>query len=898
MRHVLLQHILLQHVLLQQKVSAFFGLVLLTLSVLTFSVSSMAAESPAKHEFSPGTRYDPDIPTLKAILGYDHGEQITSPEQVLKYLDALVAAAPERTRLIDYATSWEGRSLKYLIISSAANIKNLASNQALMAQLADPRRYDASERDELPGKIKPVSWLSYGVHGNEVTSTDAALLSIYHLLAARGDATVDQILANSVVVIDPVQNPDGRARFVHHYQQNLGLKPSVHQLSAEHREAWPGGRTNHYLFDMNRDWFASTQPETRGRVEHFLKFYPVVHADVHEMGVDRTYYFPPPAEPFNPYITETQKGSLNLYGKGNASAFDRFNFDYFTREVYDAHYAGYGDTWPAFHGAIGMTFEMASPRGLVQRRDNGELVTYRDGVHRHFLTSIATMKTTATNGQKLLRDMADYRSAALEDDRHYIFSSGDESLRYKLATKLQLQGIEVNMLASDGRACGKSHPAGSLVVKAGQPSGNLVKTLLEPDSAIEEAFWSEQERKRTQGLTVGLYDLLAWSMPGLYGLEVETCDRSLDGLVAFSAEKKRYGNYRRADFAYVVPNQTSASMQFLAAALQAGLSVINIDADFTLNNRNFSRGTLVIKVADASDATHEKIVSLAKRFDIELVSASSSWTDSGVNFGSPRAAALKAPEVALVWNTPTDQSAAGNTRFVIERQLGYPVTTIRTPYLSSRELSYFDVLIFPEGSGYADALGSAGLENIRAWVSNGGVLITSGRATRLLLEDDLNLLDTQLEANVDAVDDADAEGFAAAMKIESKDAYLKLLAEGAIWPDDIPGVILRGETNADHWLAAGVAKRLNFVIEGRDVYSPLKHGQGTNVVSFTASDDILHGGYLWEENRMQLAFKPAVMARQVGAGQVIGFAADPAFRGYLDGLHVMLGNAIFKGPSQ
>jgi hypothetical protein len=235
---------------------------------------------------------------------------------------------------------------------------------------------------------------------------------------------------------------------------------------------------------------------------------------------------------------------------------------------------------------------------------------------------------------------------------------------------------------------------------------------------------------------------------------------------------------------------------------------------------------------------------------------------------------------------------------VIERLLGYPVTTIRVPHLSSRELSYFDVLIFPEGSGYASALGAAGMENIQAWVRNGGVLITAGNATKLLMEDGLGLLSTQLEANLDAVDGEESDGVVAATTIESEESYQTLLSEGATRPDNVPGVILRGEVNSDHWLSAGVAPQMNFVVEGSDVYTPLKHGQGTNVVRYAASDELLHGGYLWEENRKQMAFKPAVMARGVGAGEVIGFTTDPAFRGYLDGAHVMLGNAIFKGPSR
>tara|TARA_R110002072_G_scaffold51389_10_gene137975 strand:- start:5348 stop:7987 length:2640 start_codon:yes stop_codon:yes gene_type:complete len=860
-----------------------------------FLSPAFAEEKP----FWPGVSYDPAVPTLKSVLGHNHGEKITTPGQVLKYLAAIHAANPERTRLVQYATSWEGRPLKYLVISSASNMQQLEVNQDRMRVLADLRQIDEQTRENLLRQTIPVSWLSYGVHGDEISSTDAALLAMYHLLAAQNDETAEKILNDTIVVLDPSQNPDGRARFVHHFEQNLGLEPAVHQLAAEHRQNWPGGRTNHYFFDMNRDWFALTQPETRGRVEHFQKFFPVVHADVHEMGVDNSYYFPPPAEPYNPFISEPQLKNLNLYGKGNASAFDRFNFDYFTRETFDAHYAGYGDTWPAFHGAIGMTFEMASARGLVQRKDNGELLTYRDGVHRHFVSSIATMLTTATNGQKLLKDLVDYRASALSNEQLYIFSTGDQSLRRKLADKLTAQGIEVHTLKNTTRACGTSHPAGSYVVKAGQPAGWLVRTLLDANSPIEAEFWKEKEKQRALGLPVNLYDVLAWSMPGLYGLDASICERNLDGLVLYDPKTPLNQNLDNAKFAYLIPNNTSGSMQFLAAALKSGLPVLNVDAAFTMSGREYARGTLAIKVAELSDEMRSRVIELAQQFDVEMVTAEGSWTTAGVNFGSRQVTQLKAPRIALVWDEPTYSNAAGNTRFVIERQLGYPVTTIRTRYLASRDLAYFDVLIIPEGGDYADEMGKAGQDNLKAWVKNGGVLITAGSASYLLMDEGLRLLATRLEANQDTIAEDKVEGsLAVATTIKSEAEYLKLLSEGAVTPDYVPGVIVRGKVNHDHWLASGVGDTVNLVLGGSDIYTPLKHGSGTNVVRYAAADNLLQGGYLWEENRAQLAYKPSIMARSIGAGEVIAFTTDPAFRGYLDGLHVMLGNAIFKGPSR
>jgi hypothetical protein len=865
----------------------------LLVCLLCITAGPVSAEKP----FWPGTEYRQNIPTLSKVLGYETGEQITTPEDALVYLDALVAAAPEQAKLVEYAASWNGRPLKYLVISSAENMSQLADNQARTKRLMDPRQYPAAERPQLVAQTLPVSWLSYGVHGDEISSTDAALLTAYHLLGANDDPTVKKILADSIVVIDPVQNPDGRARFVAHFEQNMGLEPAVHYLAAEHRQPWPRARSNHYLFDMNRDWFALTQPESQGRVAVFQEFFPVVHADIHEMGVNQTYYFPPPTPPFNPHISEQQKRNLVLYGKGNASAFDDFGFDYFTREIFDAHYAGYGDTWPAFHGSIGMTFEVGSARGLVQRRDNGELVTYRHTIHQHFVASMGTMLTTATHGKRLLRDMAQYRAEALEGEEHYLFS-GDPSLQKKLMANLVKQGIEVHQLTEAARVCGEPKPSGSYVVKAAQPAGHLVRTLLDADSPIAKEFWQDKERKRELGMSVDLYDVLAWSMPALYGLDVAVCQKSISGLEPAKLEKTSQRAWSNAQFAYLARNDTSASMSFLAAALRAGIEVRNVGAEFSIGDASFAAGTLLIKSADFNQAHHDQVKSLANQHDVDLIPLDKSWTDSGVNFGSDQVYPIQPPQIALAWDEPTYASAAGNTRFVIERALGYPTTTVRTAHLNSPRIDYFDVIILASGGDYASVLGESGVQRLKDWVSRGGVLITTGVATRLLISSPANLLASQLEANVETVESKPAKGRAPASTIDSEDEYLAILSESATRPDFVPGVIARGQSDEHHYLADGVADTLYFLIGGSDIYTPLKQGQGTNVVRFADESELLHGGYLWEENRAQMAYKPVVMADELGEGTVIGFVIDPAFRGYMDGFHVLLGNAIFKAASR
>ena len=856
---------------------------------------SLAAH--AEKPIWPDVQHGKNIPTLEQVVGHKSGTKLTRPDQVFSYIDALVAAAPERTRLVEYAQSWNGRPLKYLVVSSARNIQNLESNQQNMLRLADPRSYSEAEQSELVKQILPVSWLSYGVHGDEVSSTDAALRTAYHLLAAESDPTVDKILSESIVVLDPIQNPDGRARFIAHLEQAVGLSPAVHSLAAEHRQVWPGGRTNHYFFDMNRDWFAQTQPETQGRVKHYQKFFPVVHADIHEMGVDQTYYFPPPTVPYNPHISEQQKRNLNLYGQGNAEAFDGFQFDYFTREIFDAHYAGYGDTWPAFHGAVAMTFEASSALGLIQRNEKGQMVTYESGVQRHFVASIATLLTTASHGNRLLNDLADYRRTALEADQNYLFS-GDLSLQAKLMEKLTGQGIEVHQVTEPTRVCGQARAPGSFVVTAGQPAGHLVRTLLDADSPIDSEFWREVESKRESGLPTDVYDVLAWSMPALYGLDVEICQKNIDGLVQYNGAVSQFNNWAEAKYGYLVENTTSASMAFLSDALRHGISVENTEAEFSIDAKTFERGTLLLKTVGLDSSAHKKIQALANEHAQDLVVLDSSWTSSGISFGSSQVKPLEAPKVALAWDYPTFSYSAGNTRYVIEQSLGYPVTPVRVPYLGSADMDYFDVIIIPDGGNYVSELGGSGVEQLKRWVKNGGVLITLGGGTRLLIDESVALLDSKLEANIQASESNEAASASPGLVIESKDDYLAIIGKGVQRPEFMPGVIVKGQSDANHWLTAGVADTLYMLVGGRDIYTPLQFTQGTNVVRFADQSELLHGGYLWTENQSQLAYKPAVMSTDYGSGSVVGFVVNPTYRGFMDGFHVMLGNAIFKGPSR
>ncbi|MDP2959274.1 MAG: M14 family zinc carboxypeptidase, partial [Longimicrobiales bacterium] len=350
-------------------------------SALAFA---LLLQVPPTAPLAPGAQYDPAIPTLKQVAGHDVTEAITSSEQIAAYFQALADAAPDRARLLTTGRSWEGRPTLMLVVGSAERMTRLDAVKADLKRLADPRGVPATEGERLVRELPVVTALIHGVHGNEVSSGGAALAMAYHLLAAQGDAVVDLIFRESLVLIDPMQNPDGRARFVFQNTQGASRWPDADPLSAEHDEGWPGGRGNHYLFDLNRDWFVQTQPETQGRVATLLDFMPHVVSDLHEMGGNSTYYFPPNAVPGNTWTTDEQRALSELFGQAMAGAFDGRGFSYFNRDTYDAFYPGYGVSWPMAQGAIGATYEMASARGLVFRRSDGGLLTYGDGVLRHF----------------------------------------------------------------------------------------------------------------------------------------------------------------------------------------------------------------------------------------------------------------------------------------------------------------------------------------------------------------------------------------------------------------------------------------------------------------------------------------------------------------------------------
>ncbi len=896
------------------------GMTLILLASLLFTNYSNASDD---FVYWPDADYDPAIPTFKAVLGYEPGERITWHADAVRYFEALAETSPERISVATYAQSWEGRDLVYAVVTSAENMARIDTIKSNMQRLADPRKTTRAEAQEIIKTQPAITWLSYGVHGNEISSTEAAMLTAYHLLASRGDKRVADIMRDTVVVIDPMQNPDGRDRFIHHFEIAEGLVPDSDRLSAEHNEPWPGGRTNHYYFDLNRDWFILTQPETQGRVDLLQQWYPVAFVDAHEMGSDSTYFFAPGATPYNPHLAANQRESLEIFGQNNARWFDTFGLDYYTREVFDEFYPGYGASWPSYFGSISMTYEQASSRGLIVRQYDGKDLSFPYTIRNHFVTSLSTAEAVVTNRQKFLTDFYNYRASAIEEGkndsiRSYILPTQfDQAAANKLVGLLVRQGVEVGRADASFEACGESYKAGSYVINTSQPAKRFIRTLMDTDVPMEKAFLAEQERRRAKNLRDEIYDVTAWSLPLMMNVRADSCNRSINGnFTTQGSELVQAGKVSGSSgpVAYLVPWGSATAVRFLTNALRQGLDVKSSDKAFTHSGKRYPAGTLIIDVADNSNTLTDTVVELAATTGATVISVDSSWVTDGPNFGSENVVRFNAPRVAIAWDQPTSSYSAGNTRFVIERQFDFPVTAIRLNQLKRADLSRYQVLILPAvgwSGNYEEALGEKGTANLKDWVAKGGVLIGLGNANRYLANPEIDLLSIRRENAVIEVDkekvksnengkDGDEKSKETTVEgqyLTSSDDYMALITPEKGSPDSVAGVLVKSNVDPDHWLGAGVSPTLNVLVRGSDIYTPVKMDKGVNVAVFGNADDLLASGYMWEQNRKQMAYKPFVVAQKNGQGYVIGFTQDPNVRAYLDGLNVIFMNAILRGSA-
>ena len=896
----------------------------LSLFVICYSLFLPATGAAQEPALWPGAKYDPAIPTLKSVLGHDHGEVITPPEGVAQYLQALQKAAPTRSRLIEYARSWEGRPLWLFVIGSPDRIAKLEQVKSDLQRFGDPRRTSAADADRLLKELPVVVWLIHGVHGNEISSADAALVEAYHLLASQGDAGVDTVLRDALVLIDPMQNPDGRARFVFQNLQGRAATADPAPYSAEHDEPWPGGRSNHYLFDMNRDWFAQSQPETRGRIKIGLEFLPQITVDLHEQGGDNAYYFSPPAEAINPHVTKSQIAAWELLGRANAARFDERGWAYYIREVYDAFYPGYGDSWPTFQGSIGNTYEQASARGLAFTRSDGDTLTYRDGVMHHFNAAIVTAVTAARNREKFMRDYLEYRRTAITEGekgpiREYVIVPGQDASRAeRLARNLATQGIEVRRAEEpinlhpttqsprrgDPALASRTIPAGAFIVSNAQPTARMIRNLLDPKTEQSPEFIKRQEERRKMRLNDQIYDITAWNLPMLFDVETVTSPSAIS--VKTTTVPAQYDAPFPArplpvsKVGYLMP-WGSAAVALTADAMRQGIRIRSVGGAFTHNGRRYPIGTAFIRNSENPADLNARLAALIVKHGAEVVPIDTTWVDDGTSLGSNDVAPLKAPKVLLVWDTPTQSLSAGWMRYALERRFGVSPTAVRTSSLGRANFNDYDVMVMPSGN-FAGTINEAILNRIKDWLRSGGTLVTVAEASRWATGSSVGLLDTTTLLKDGRPDTPPPSGSGSSNSSSSTNSkpvefdYDKAIQPERERPASQPGAILRVNLDTNHWLTAGNDMETQVMIEGNRVFAPLKLNSGRNVAVYAPKDKLIASGLIWPDAQDILVQKAFLMHQPFGQGHVIAFAEEPNYRAFTEATMLLFMNAVLLGP--
>jgi hypothetical protein len=557
-----------------------------------------------------------------------------------------------------------------------------------------------------------------------------------------------------------------------------------------------------------------------------------------------------------------------------------------------------------------MTFEQASARGLVFRREDETQLTYLDGIRNHFRAALATVEAAARGREKLLRDFLEFRRSAVAEGetgavRQYVLVAGADRARLdRLAGLLAAQGIETRVAAAELKAGGRSFPAGSIVVPLAQPAGRLVRNLLDPQVSMDEAFVREQERRRKKRLPDEIYDVTAWSLPLVFDVECV-------GVAAVAGETRPFAPEAASGEAPLAAAKVAWLLQWgsgtaaaVAEALQAGLKVRVAEAGLRLGGRSFPPGTAIVRLAESPDDARETLGRIVRRHRAEAVAEDSGYVEEGVSLGSEKVRLVKKPRVLLAWDRPASSVSAGWARWVLERRYGQPVTAVRVSSLRRVDLTRYDVLVLPSGD-YGEAIGQGAVKRLRDWVSAGGTLVALGEASRWLTRGKVSLLDTRTELRDGRPEPEPSEDEKKEEKPPAKDkeaAPEPFDLEKAIQPDEerpdaVPGALLRVRLDTEHWLAAGTDGEIDAIVESRRVFTPLKLDKGTNVGVYARKDQVVGSGLVWDDVRDLLAQKAFLMDEPLGEGHVIAFAEDPNYRGYAEATELLFMNAVLLGPA-
>jgi hypothetical protein len=890
--------------------------------------------------------YRENVPRPSSILGYEPGEFHTNHGNLERVLEAIAAAAPDRVRIVDYGKSVEGRTLRLVIISSPENMARLDEIRAAVRSLRDPRATSAAQAAEIARTTPPIGWMNYGNDGNETAAGETAMQVAYQL-AAGEDAYTPAILENVISVINPSHNPESRERHVEWYNA-FAVGDSAH-AALEHSAPWGmSTNNNHYQIDMNRDALNLSQRETKAIVQAHHDWSPQVFVDHH--GQTTQYFMPPPVLPLNPSLpSDWVQRWTDMYGRANGAAFDRYSWNYFVRDVFDLHYPGYWDSWPALNGAIGMTYETdgGGYRGYAWVRDDGTVLTFTDGIAKHFTASLATLSTLGENREAALNDYYDFFRSGMNEfaaskawKRFVVVPGTDPERAAQLAEILLRDDIEVSV-ATESFSSGNAHdyvngassrrefPAGSYIIDMAQPQARLLESKMAPEAGLEPEFLELQNQRRARNALRGakvpkewpqFYDVTAWSLPLSYGVEAYWLESA--GRVAaqpleveFNERDEAWrppaylgardmgslpealrggvdGGVRggRANTAYVFRYDRNASARLAFALFKEGFKVVAATQQMRAGGATYARGTLLLRVNRNPDTLHDRIDVLARKFGVPVDAVHTGYYEEGpTGIGSNPVVTLERPKVALAAGDGVSATAFGATWYTLDREYAVPYTPVRLETLAN-SLDDFNVIVLPSGWGYRRAFGNG--ERLKEWIQGGGVVIALGNAAGYFVDAEFTSA-----RRVGAEEDDGEDGGSRDVGLPQA-AYAGgvMTAGGEDEPIRVPGAIMRASLDLTSPMTFGYETDvLPVLVSGSDFYHPSK--EGANPVAFVG-DNLHITGHIWSDNTVKFLKDTAWMIDEpIGGGRVIMFADDPTFRLLWPSLDRLFLNGIIFGPT-
>lgn len=818
--------------------------------------------------------------TPTEFLGYELGDRFTRHYRVVEYFRHVAEVMPN-IELRQYGETYEHRPLLYAVVTAQENFQNLEQIRA-----DNLKRTGTIDGAPGGGPKKAIVWLSYNVHGNEASSLEASMLTLYEL-ANTSNTKTQEWLKNTIVILDPCINPDGRDRYANFYNQYFNDPVNSDHDAKEHHEPWPGGRSNHYLFDLNRDWAWATQKETQQRLKIYNEWLPHVHVDFHEQSYNSPYYFAPAAEPFHEVISPWQREFQTMIGKNNAKHFDEQGWLYFTKEFFDLYYPSYGDTYPTYSGAVGMTYEQGGggAGGLSITTREGDPLTLKDRLTHHHTSGLSTIEITSQNADRVVEEFEKYFKQNLTSPaslyKSYIIKADNN--RDKIDQLIKW--MDVHSIKYGRAAAGKSLrgfdyrnqtvstfnlTTDDLVINVYQPKSRFITTVFEPQSKLADSV---------------TYDITAWNLIYSYNLNAFATQERINITGSYQVPVQEYKITIEKPYAYIFKYQGIRDVAFAAGLMKRGIKVRAANKSFSLNGENFESGSLIVtrrnnEVVGDFDKT---VQSLANEMGRRIFVSPTGFVTKGKDVGAEDVKYLKPPKIAILFGEETYSLSSGEIWHFFEQQLHYPITQIGTNYFDKVDLAKYNVLIVPEGS--YKIFDEQMLDRISSWVNKGGKLIVLGNALKSFAEKkNFGLKGYATETEKNEAEKKERQAKEKELLTRYEDAERKEIS------NVISGAIYKVSVDTSHPLAFGLGNTYYSLKTNELRFGFLEDGWNVGVIKGSAKPvQGFAGRHINKKMENSLVFG----VEEKGDGQVIYFVDNPLFRSFWESGKMIFSNAVF-----